>query len=506
MAYLTHRVLLFIVALLLVGALGTYLLYPRPDLAARDAAVRATQAELRDLLHPTLHYDADELRDEDENAYPPWKQAFTLAAEIGIEPWQELLFDLPENVLDVETFRSHLPEGEEGEALRQWLAKFEPVFELLDEALERPVAHIPATETVPDDALPWEWAWGHGMGVARRAAALEMHLAVLEDEPLAAIERARLLLATARKMRNGQVDVIHYLTAMAMAAEPIQVLVQLAGHPDVTDEQQRDLMALFDPNASSVQVIKRAIRREINTRMLPGFLKMAEFMADGRFLDELEAEVEVEEDPEHREETLAELAMHRRLWERGHSPLDLRQSVNGLSQINLRTFELLAVPGGHRELMAWRDEVTERRDRLQEALDEAVERGRLPRPPEQRENVIGRLEVYDASIGFMSIASPALWHDATVRMAHVGVAALIFEREHGHLPESLEQLIEAGLISEVPADPFDGKPLRYSARHRLLWSIGSGRRDLPLRDDADEEEIRSFGTGRPSVRLPPPLP
>ena len=214
----------------------------------------------------------------------------------------------------------------------------------------------------------------------------------------------------------------------------------------------------------------------------------------------------MEEDPEHREEAQDEVAMYRRLWERGYSPLDLRQSVNELSQINLRTFELLAVPGGYRELMAWRDEVTERRDRLREALDEGVERGRLPRPPEQRENVIGRLEVYDASIGFMGIASPALWHDATVRMAHVGVAALIFEREHGHLPESLEQLVEAGLISELPADPFDGKPLRYSARHRLLWSIGSSEPVLPLHDDADEERVRTYETGRPSLRLPPPLP
>jgi hypothetical protein len=37
---------------------------------------------------------------------------------------------------------------------------------------------------------------------------------------------------------------------------------------------------------------------------------------------------------------------------------------------------------------------------------------------------------------------------------------------------SLEALIEAGILSSIPLDPFADGPLRYSAERRLLWSHG----------------------------------
>ncbi|GEM_PF-3351600 len=51
-------------------------------------------------------------------------------------------------------------------------------------------------------------------------------------------------------------------------------------------------------------------------------------------------------------------------------------------------------------------------------------------------------------------------------------AAVVYRREHGELPESLQTLVDAKLLSRVPTDPFDLKTLRYSRQKGRIWSVG----------------------------------
>jgi hypothetical protein len=41
----------------------------------------------------------------------------------------------------------------------------------------------------------------------------------------------------------------------------------------------------------------------------------------------------------------------------------------------------------------------------------------------------------------------------------------------GELPERIEDLVPR-FLKEVPLDPYDDRPLRYSKESRILWSIG----------------------------------
>ena len=52
-----------------------------------------------------------------------------------------------------------------------------------------------------------------------------------------------------------------------------------------------------------------------------------------------------------------------------------------------------------------------------------------------------------------------------------------FERRHQRLPKSLQELVDAKLLTELPRDPIDDQSLRYDPSRRLLWSIGLDGQD-----------------------------
>jgi hypothetical protein len=70
-------------------------------------------------------------------------------------------------------------------------------------------------------------------------------------------------------------------------------------------------------------------------------------------------------------------------------------------------------------------------------------------------------------------------HIATHRYAAVALAAERFRARHGRWPDRLDDLVAVGLLTAVPLDPFDGKPLRWLTVHegRIVYSVGVDRDD-----------------------------
>lgn len=96
-----------------------------------------------------------------------------------------------------------------------------------------------------------------------------------------------------------------------------------------------------------------------------------------------------------------------------------------------------------------------------------------------------------------------------------GVRLLIalrrYERAKGSLPERLDDLVP-GSIEAVPADPFDGQPLRYSRERRIIWAVGENLRDdggskMDSRTNAETENPRhmlDYVIAVPEIQIPLP--
>jgi hypothetical protein len=57
------------------------------------------------------------------------------------------------------------------------------------------------------------------------------------------------------------------------------------------------------------------------------------------------------------------------------------------------------------------------------------------------------------------------------------VAMKCFKLKTGRLPKALEELVPEYLPA-VPLDDFDGKPIRYSAEKKVVYSVGSDFKDV----------------------------
>ena len=60
--------------------------------------------------------------------------------------------------------------------------------------------------------------------------------------------------------------------------------------------------------------------------------------------------------------------------------------------------------------------------------------------------------------------------------AKLVVACNRFARDKGRFPETLAELVPE-YLSEVPQDPYDGAPFRYSAEKGLVWAVGKNLTD-----------------------------
>jgi hypothetical protein len=78
------------------------------------------------------------------------------------------------------------------------------------------------------------------------------------------------------------------------------------------------------------------------------------------------------------------------------------------------------------------------------------------------------------------------------------------ERHAGALPPSLDALVPE-YLDEVPRDPHDGKPLRYSAEKRIVYSVGMDGKDSGGLADPDTEDTSAY-EAEPTLRIESPPP
>jgi hypothetical protein len=147
----------------------------------------------------------------------------------------------------------------------------------------------------------------------------------------------------------------------------------------------------------------------------------------------------------------------------------------------------------------------------QRAAIKAIE---LP-SPKKRETTIAR----QILLAFNRLHDSSMRNKAVLRCAGVAVAVERFRQLNGRWPDGLDE-IPSDILAAVPADPFDGKPLRYLRRDDgvTIYSVGLDEMDdggnLPRQSANFREPGYDFGCrlydlphrGLPPLARPEPLP
>lgn len=109
-----------------------------------------------------------------------------------------------------------------------------------------------------------------------------------------------------------------------------------------------------------------------------------------------------------------------------------------------------------------------------------------------RPNPVGRILFEVARPGFTRFHFRRCGFDSLIATAQASVALRAYQRGHGELPATLDAMVPDYLES-VPRDAFDGESIRYDARRKLVYSVGSDFRDEGGRPDLspfDPEDLR----------------
>jgi hypothetical protein len=104
---------------------------------------------------------------------------------------------------------------------------------------------------------------------------------------------------------------------------------------------------------------------------------------------------------------------------------------------------------------------------------------RMPTLPSRKELLMQRLSPNSlgesaAKVWSVRLLSEWLYKcEGETRLSSIRLLAAckLYERRHGRLPTDLPALVPE-ILKEIPRDPFDGAPFRYSQSRRLLYSVG----------------------------------
>ena len=90
----------------------------------------------------------------------------------------------------------------------------------------------------------------------------------------------------------------------------------------------------------------------------------------------------------------------------------------------------------------------------------------------------------------------------------LGLVLELYHREHGHFPAALDDLVKAGYLNSIPADPFGkGEPFRYRLetdpkQGATLWSVWTDGIDQNGKIEVDPQ--REIGAGDKILRIATP--
>ena len=106
-------------------------------------------------------------------------------------------------------------------------------------------------------------------------------------------------------------------------------------------------------------------------------------------------------------------------------------------------------------------------------------------------NSIGQILYYMLMPGIGPSLAKKSQSDAQLQATRVILALRAYQLAHGKLPADLNALVPE-FLDAVPADDFDGQPLRYAPNRKIVYSVGAN-----LKDDGGNESHTGPNNNRP---------
>lgn len=124
----------------------------------------------------------------------------------------------------------------------------------------------------------------------------------------------------------------------------------------------------------------------------------------------------------------------------------------------------------------------------------APDEGEMGRFSVLQPNVFGKYLFMILIPGFDKTLESKCGTESVLAGAKLAVACHRFERDRGRFPETLQELVP-DFLGEVPRDPYDGAPFRYSAEKGLVWAVGKN-----LTDDGGSTRVPGVEQAIPASR------
>jgi hypothetical protein len=375
--------------------------------------------------------------------------------------------------------------------ISDWVAQNEECRRLTDEAIAHGAIELPrAAQSVRLSlAMDDNSIFRHLARVKSGACGLRSS----QHDVAGALREAVSILKIGSILMHAECLIVDYLIAHAILGFGVDVTYRVASGAGVSDEQAQSAIASLAAAKVTNEDFKQAHRVEFCRWFLPSIAAIPSD-ADGRTLAACHVLGDRSSDFKPNEKQLSE---YRRSVQQiatlleGHpNPLDKEATIRLAGQLHARFFDELDKPVPQRnrnlfdslkkELSAWPAEV-EPDIWIVSALNEKDNPSPLRKLTAQDlkqahdklctvDNVLGkRMIVERSSIMYAHIME---LHQARLESRRIRIALRIYEKKHGGLPEKLDALVDDALLPEVPLDPFDGKPFRYSAERRVIWSVG----------------------------------
>jgi hypothetical protein len=109
------------------------------------------------------------------------------------------------------------------------------------------------------------------------------------------------------------------------------------------------------------------------------------------------------------------------------------------------------------------------------------------------ENAVGKTIFNVAGVSLNSVSTKKFQETFSVKGIELLLAIKAYKNDNGSLPDALERLVP-NYISGVLLDPFDGKPIRYSAEKKIIYSVGKN-----LTDDGGNSDDVNWQSGNDLV-------